>query len=587
MKINKLGELRPNQLITTFGPGSILDALNDSVTVLDINYWTSYGKTIYDSRLASYLGVDFFKTPKASFIGDIPVVSFPSYHVCSNSRCNNLFDITENFNLDKYIQNGPVCPLCGFKAYPARFITACTDGHLDDFPWRWWVHKGETTCKKSMKLISTGNTSSLAELIVQCDCGASRNMSGATSPDNFRELKCSGRHPHNPRIIKNSKGVYSTCKKQVIPSQRGASNVYFSVIRSAISIPPWINPLYSLVDEHYRDIINYRDDFGEMGVTKVYEKYFKERCSREEFNAAVKKRDEKIKEFTEIKEMEYAAITHHDDMIYQTNVKYFKAEEEAVPNYLSKYFSRIIKVHRLREVMVLLGFMRMEAPEPEVDDPKNIVPLTKSKVEPWLPAVEINGEGIFIEFNKETVKEWKQNLKTQKLSEKYKSYYSEFCQSRGWTKFKERNAEYVLLHTFAHLMIKEMAMLCGYSSSAIKERIYSSENMCGVLLYTGSADKEGSLGGLVEMGEIRSFNKLLKQALENVLTCTTDPECMANEPSDERLNGAACHSCAMISETACENGNRLLDRKLVVPLAIDGDCSYFKDLVKELCGMEV
>lgn len=127
----------------------------------------------------------------------------------------------------------------------------------------------------------------------------------------------------------------------------------------------------------------------------------------------------------------------------------------------------------------------------------------------------------------------------------------------------------------------------GYSSSALHERIYSSENMCGILIYTGAADKEGSLGGLVELGEMNKFLPLLKGALENGLTCTTDPECFMKNPTSERLNGAACHSCTMISETACENGNRLLDRALVVPVPEHEEMGYFRELVRDLCGIQV
>jgi hypothetical protein len=281
---------------------------------------------------------------------------------------------------------------------------SCVDGHLDDFPWRWWVHHGDTKCKKDLKLVSTGNTSSLAEIIVKCECGASRTMSGSTQSENFAGLICSGRHPHNPRMAKKTNGTYSKCDKAVIPSQRGASNVYFPVIRSAISIPPWINPLNSMIDEHYRDILNLREYIGEEAIIKIYEKHFTTICSKDEFVEAVKRRDEKVKEFIEIKEMEYAAITHHNDLLYQTDVKYFKAEEELIPAYLSKYFSRVIKIHRLREVMVLLGFMRMDSQNQKLKMRKNIVYLTKNKTgESWLPGVEINGECIFIEFNKETV----------------------------------------------------------------------------------------------------------------------------------------------------------------------------------------
>lgn len=254
---------------------------------------------------------------------------------------------------------------------------------------------------------------------------------------------------------------------------------------------------------------------------------------------------------------------------------------------LKEYISRIIKIHRLREVRVLTGFTRLEAPEPEVDEQSHIVKLKCSSGEKWLPAVEINGEGVFIELNKEKINQWMQIETVKSRSDKYEECYAAYCQKKGWENFKPRNAEYVLLHTLSHMLIKEMSMQSGYSSSALHERIYSSENMCGILIYTGAADKEGSLGGLVELGGMNKFLPLLKGALENGLTCTTDPECFMKNPTSERLNGAACHSCTMISETACENGNRLLDRALVVPVPEHEEMGYFRELVRDLCGIQV
>ena len=142
------------------------------------------------------------------------------------------------------------------------------------------------------------------------------------------------------------------------------------------------------------------------------------------------------------------------------------------------------------------------------------------------------------------------------------------------------------MHTFSHLLIKQMAMSSGYSSAAIRERIYFSEKMSGILLYTGSSDKEGSLGGLVELGNIDKLRVLMRDAFQEALLCTNDPECMSNLPAGNNSNGAACHSCSMISETACENGNRMLDRGLVVPIAGREEQSYFRDLVVDLCQLE-
>lgn len=577
---NKLGELRPNQIITTFGPGSIVDAVKDSVTPLDLNYWREKGKKIIDRRLASYLKVNAFYMPRTSWNGDVPVVAFPYMHVCSNVKCGRIFDIRENFDLDKYLRFGVTCPSCGRQAYPSRFITVCENGHMDDFPFRWWVHKGATTCKGQLRMYSTGNTSTLADMWVECTCGAKRSMSGATQKDNFEGLCCSGHHPFRPKH-KNEK-----CTNSVIPSQRGASNVYFSVTRSAISIPPWVNPLFNQIDDHMREIETLEKILGAEGITEIYKLYFSA-YTREEFDEALQKVRDDIKEYKEIKQMEYDAITHHTDPAYASNKKHFKAEEDPVPSYLKEYFSRIIRITRLREVRVLLGFTRAEAPDPDADDQPNIVYLNKGKEEKWLPAAEVHGEGIFLKFNKETLNKWLSDPQVLALSKKYAECYKEFCDSKGWTITALRDARYVLMHTFAHLLIKQMSISSGYSSSAIRERIYFGDKMSGILLYTGSADKEGSLGGLVELGTYNKLIPMMRDAFQEALLCTNDPECMNHTPAGDNSNGAACHSCCMISETACENGNRMLDRGLVVPITGREKQAYFKTLVEQLCQLEI
>lgn len=488
--------------------------------------------------------------------------------------------VFENVMGIKSANGGVTCPECHRQAYPSRFITICENGHMDDFPWSWWVHGGNTICKGTMRMYSTGNTSTLADMWVKCSCGARRSMSGATQHENFEGMKCSGHHPFRPNH-KNEK-----CDKEMIPSQRGASNVYFPVMRSAISIPPWINPLYNLIDEHLRLIDNYEEDFGEVGLDKAYQKYFSA-FTREEFDAALLRRRQNIKEFTEIKQMEYNAITHHADPVYASNKKHFKAEEDPLPDYLLPYFKRVIRITRLREVRVLLGFTRVDAPDPDADEQTNIVYLNKGKTEKWLPAAEVHGEGVFIEFNRDSIDAWLRDPELGALSQKYAQCYKEFCESKEWTVTTLRDARYVLMHTFAHLLIKQMSMSSGYSSSAIRERIYFGDDMSGVLLYTGSADKEGSLGGLVELGNIDQLIVLMKDAFQEALVCTNDPECLNNVPAGNNSNGAACHSCCMISETACENGNRMLDRGLIVPIDGRENQSYFKTLVEELCQLEV
>lgn len=255
----------------------------------------------------------------------------------------------------------------------------------------------------------------------------------------------------------------------------------------------------------------------------------------------------------------------------------FRRAEDAT--YIAQLLGRMVRTP--------LGFTRVDAPDPDADEQTNIVYLNKGKTEKWLPAAEVHGEGVFIEFNRDSIDAWLRDPELGALSQKYAQCYKEFCESKEWTVTTLRDARYVLMHTFAHLLIKQMSMSSGYSSSAIRERIYFGDDMSGVLLYTGSADKEGSLGGLVELGNIDQLIVLMKDAFQEALVCTNDPECLNNVPAGNNSNGAACHSCCMISETACENGNRMLDRGLIVPIDGRENQSYFKTLVEELCQLEV
>jgi len=230
---------------------------------------------------------------------------------------------------------------------------------------------------------------------------------------------------------------------------------------------------------------------------------------------------------------------------------------------------------------VLLGFMRNDSPEPDVNEPKKIVWLESDGYENWLPAIEVHGEGIFIEFNHTTISKWlEENSELPKRSEKFSSLYASWIESKGWEVRDEKDIVYVMLHTFAHLLIKQLSLQSGYSSVAIKERIYCGKNMAGVLLYTGSTDQEGSLGGLVEMGSIDKLRPLIVDALEEAIFCSNDPSCASLEPSeDNQLNGCACFACSMVAETSCETGNRLLDRSLLVKTIDSKYSPFFKGLL--------
>lgn len=583
----RIGDARPSQIITTFGPGSIIDAKKDCVTITDLNLWPDKGLEIKDSRFASYIGVNYFKVPPTGNqfnSEDIPVIPFPDIHICS--KCGNIFSLSENLKKDEYkasyLKFGPSCPIkgCGRSAYPSRFVRVCSNGHMDDFDYSAWVHKGKK-CEGKLKMYSTGYLSSLGDIFVECQlCHQKRSLSGITNKENNdTQCHCSGYHPFRPTFAP----VKCNSTMQVL--QRGASNVYFPVIKSAISIPPYIDPLYTRIEDKKRELESFRTISTYLPKTPeevFYDTFFKDDYSYEEFKNALNNIEKGVKDYISIKESEYNAIKNHNNPINKRSPLIFNAEEDPVPDILKPYFSHIIRINRLREIMCLKGFTRLDAPDPEAEQQINIVELQKKD---WLPAIEVHGEGIFIEFDKNKINEWLNNTSVKKLDIIVKKAFTEYYLSRNWTVTNPRGALYMLMHTFSHLLIKEMGDKSGYSTASIKERIYCSDTMQGILIYTGSSDKEGSLGGLVELGKPNKILDIIKSAFEKALICTNDPECMYSA-LDKNLNISACHACCMIAETACENGNRLLNRNTIIPISDDSDLAYFKDLVKEICGLE-
>jgi hypothetical protein len=414
--------------------------------------------------------------------------------------------------------------------------------------------------------------------MVKCECGAWSSLAGAMTKGSFTGFKCTGHNPHKMQT--------EECGNDVIPLQRGASNVYFPAIRSVICV----NDLNS--KEIPLNILNEIKKFvlkkGEKQGLQDYYEYHDDELKKhgiyclEELKERYRVSNEIAKNeinYTKIKEIEYSRLTNFEGgkiSIPHKRVE-FEAELQPVPDDLKKYFSKIVQIHRLKEIMVLLGFMRNDIPEPEVESPKKITWL--GSYNDWLPAVEIYGEGIFLELNRETLDIWHEY--NRQKSFKYNEIFRDWLEHKNW-QLEERDAVYVLLHTLSHLLIKQLSLKSGYPASSIKERIYYSKDMAGILIYTGSNDQEGTLGGLVEMGRIENFRVLLMEALKESIFCTNDPICSSRNINEEdSLNGSACYACSMVSETACEFGNRMLDRSLVVPLPLSKSKAFFEGLIDE------
>jgi hypothetical protein len=264
----------------------------------------------------------------------------------------------------------------------------------------------------------------------------------------------------------------------------------------------------------------------------------------------------------------------------------FHIEEGVVPSIAEGLIKKIVLAKRLLEVKALTGFTRIDYVTGEPDDgdfDATIAKIYKNKPD-WLPAVEIRGEGIFIEFSEEAINEWENNQNVSNRTNEIKQMHIAWERQRNPEREPQfPGARYVLIHTLAHALILQFSLDCGYPATSLRERIYCSEDpekkMAGVLIYTAGADSEGSLGGLVDLGSSEELPKLLKKALKNLTRCSSDPVCADHQPDiHATINGAACHSCSYVAETSCELFNRFLDRSFVVPTINSGDMAFFRDV---------
>jgi hypothetical protein len=230
----------------------------------------------------------------------------------------------------------------------------------------------------------------------------------------------------------------------------------------------------------------------------------------------------------------------------------------------------VVQLHRLREVLALIGFTRFDAITPDIHgEYDSDVERAELALDPqWFPAIENRGEGIFIQLDSGAVAAWLQRRAVADRVDELAAGHAKWIQRRRMQRAFP-SGPYVLLHTLSHLLVQSIAMRCGYPASSIRERIYVDyENRrFGLLLYTASSDAEGTLGGLVTQARHIGFH--LTVALRAGGLCSNDPVCAqhsAGEGMDGRwLHGAACHGCALIAETSCEMRNDYLDRALVVP----------------------
>jgi len=601
--------VRAAQAVLQYGVGAMVDFPDQTLVTAAPEYWSDSAR-IYDDRFAKALGVDYFAVPVK-----IAYARFPEWYFCP--KCRTFQPISKwvddykrkgkgkKLEKDEHMAKHMQCLDCRQDLVVARIVTVCERGHINDFPWVQWVHRqsGKSICGNPSLKFKTGasGTEGLEGLSITCSCEAFTTLKGAfeikngvtiferfDTEDQTNNFRCGGRHPH-----KNKKEK-CICYPRTV--QRGASSVYFPVIYSSLVIPPYADKLNGKIEKSktFADCITIiEDEEPEDRIDTIKKRLSKWAEKIATDIGAVTKDVERI--------LERKWLENSDSEIDVTGIKYRTEEFEALNGEVSApqdslddfvreeisgaeyglpHVDSVSLIHKVRVVNALVGFSRINPVERKTDG--GFVHIKESETR-WYPAYEVRGEGIFIEFNQSDIEQWisinpKISERARRISENYANSFIGQNHPRAIT------PKFVMLHTLSHLLIKQLSFECGYSIASLSERIYCAEEsdgkqMAGIFIYTASGDSEGTLGGLVRQGRPDTLPRIFRKAIASAQTCSNDPICIISKGQGrESLNFAACHACALLPETCCEERNGFLDRGLLVGTYENKEIGFYTSL---------
>lgn len=604
--------IRRSQAVVPFGVGAIFDLPGQSLMSAGLDVWPDKPKCgINDDRLARRLGITYFRAPPPAPSpgqqGDyLPFVRFPLWHFCPRCRaltacawnepypprCSS--DLGSRFKPKPGQRQQPPCSALPerkrWRMVPVRFVIACPRGHIDDFPWVAWAHRqsgqsiGDAVHCGSPKLrLNYGRFSGLGGLKVVCEnCNSSRTMSGSAGPNSLEGMNCSGNRPWlGPH------GREDDCIANLRMLQRGATNLYFPKVASAILIPPFSDSLRGTVDDNWPFLSSNPNDDGTPNQSNVdnFAKIFHLDYDRllkvvSEKMSGLEPSDAAITE-EEFRHSEYTALSEQSDNE--------ESEFVTVPQDLNKYddflqtfLEKVVLVEKLGETRALTGFSRIDPPpyrEFDINDQHQLSLQHRN----WLPAIRVYGEGLFFCLKKSVIDDWATRSVVNRLNTIVENH-RRVCLQLGRTP-RELPPRFFLLHTLAHVLIRRLSFECGYGSSSLRERLYCwdepGKEMTGILIYTAAGDSEGTMGGLVQQGKPGRLESLFLGAIQDARWCSSDPLCIESSGQGiDSLNRAACHACALLPETSCEEGNRFLDRGVLVGTTDLPDLGFFSNLIQ-------
>lgn len=632
----KVGSARPSSLLYTYGPGAIMDLPGFSVMPAGLDDWEPIWKrrehvpTISEPRLLDvvrlHLGpqVDSLrpfpwqpkrlgKSSEGSDLG-IPSRVFPQWFRCTG--CDYLGPLprfsyrnTHPFRPDLAQFTHKSCPGRGAKragspggkrespAVPAQHLLTCTNGHLDEFPYHLWVHRG-ATCPKAelpdLKMRDANVGKSVGSTILCPTCGASRGMAeaqGAIGRDKLPQA-CRGRHPH-------LNAFDTECGARPALIMMGASNLWFASTQSIIVMPRTDAEEKAALADRLRvevGVQQVQQFAGQLDVIKALalaRNIDLTGLTDDDITTAVndvlapadsdEQRQEKLAAWDPVDLLvpEWRYLQKPALFPQQQNASGLMVTEMQRHAALHPRIARVVAVNQMKKVNAVLGFTRLDEMDRVNDLVTRLVKLTRKGKPTWVPATEDRGEGIFLQLDLAAVEAWEASILPTPLWDSHRqahrrNFVRRFSETAKLVDPDTRlpAPRYWLLHSLAHALIREMAMSSGYGAASLTERIYGwsatpqRDAGSGLLICTTASDSEGTLGGLVALSEPARLHGLVTSALRRASRCSSDPVCAMRTPGDPEdfLHGAACHCCSFASETSCEKSNRFLDRRFLLNL---------------------
>ncbi len=603
-------QIRANQLITTFGPGAMVDLPEKSIIIGGLDTWSyekDRGCEIEEPRLSAKvarilrrqnlgfqgMSIRLRRPPPATDLPFRPGVTtpgitgyeFPHWYIVQEVhqspekyRRRRLVYQDELHN-SRFRNGGKL-----HSVVPIRFVRACKNGHVGDIHWRNFVHRGEISCQRDLWIEERGTTGDLGDVWIVCDCGSTRTISDAAGHGALGI--CNGSRPW---LDDSEQGCTESNRLLV----RTASNAYFPQTLPVISIPDGLKEVEAAVLDMWEECLVKVTSPEKLPFALEFSKTAADRLapfSHEEIMEQICRiRDGKEAEGVAkpVKQIEFEALASAAAE-HQTDkpdgdffVRELAAEHWQAP--MMAGVEKVVQVHRLREVVALLGFTRFE-PESadvtgELDMQVKRAPIVRKPK--WMPVSENRGEGVFIQFKTEAIDAWAASPGVIRRSQELAESLEKWQAVHPLSPIEFPGISYIMLHSLSHLLLTAISLECGYPLSSVRERIYAPDargNMqgCyGLLLYTASAGSEGTLGGLVHAA--RDIRRHMLRAAQIGTLCSNDPVCssgVAGTASISRITGCACHGCLYVPETSCERFNQFLDRSLVIPTLNRHDCAF-------------